>query len=128
MHVRRWAMNIYTSQVAGRARQLKEFQAAIHQIDLTIDDDFQRLIVAARGLFEMSDGELADALSVSRPTINRWVNGKNLPYNALRKAVFGWIDRQLTKKIKLVESSVSATGMSASSYGNVAYPMVAKGS
>ncbi len=120
-------MNSYRSQVPARVRQLKESQAAFSRLDLKIDDDFRRLVVEARGLFEMSDGELADALSVSRPTVNRWINGKNLPYNALRKAIFGWIDRQLTKKIKLVELSGSAAGMSASAHENVAYPMVAKG-
>ncbi len=35
----------------------------------------------------MSEPELADALSVSRPTLNRWINGKNLPHMAIRESV-----------------------------------------
>jgi hypothetical protein len=120
-------MNSFRSQVSARTNQLKEFQAAIRQFDLKVDSDFQRLIIEGQGFLEISDRELGDALSVSRPTVNRWINGKNLPYNALRKAVFGWIDRQLSKKIRLV-NSVSVMSASASPCEASSYPMAAKSS
>jgi transcriptional regulator with XRE-family HTH domain len=122
---RRRAMN-----TISRANELAEFQAGIKKVDLKQDDEFQKLISGAQHVLEMTDGELADALSVSRPTINRWVNGRNLPYNGLRKAVFTWIDRQLTKKIRTRESTgaaSTATEGSFSSYERAGYPMAAKG-
>jgi DNA-binding XRE family transcriptional regulator len=112
-----------------RINELQEFQAAIKKVDLRLDNEFQKLISGAQKVLEMTDGDLADALSVSRPTINRWVNGRNLPYNGLRKAVFTWIDGQLSKKIRVRESTGAAskaTAGSFSSYKPVGYPLAAK--
>jgi hypothetical protein len=74
----------------------------------------------------MSDQVIGDALSVSRPTINRWVNGKNLPYNAMRKPVLGWIDGELSKKIRLLENAARSASASSASAAVERYPMAAR--
>lgn len=90
---------------ASRVEALRQLQSEVRKVDLKMDAEFQRILAAAQEMLEMSDQEIGDALLVSRPTVNRWVNGKNLPYNAIRKPVFSWIHDQLSARIRAIESS-----------------------
>ena len=87
----------------SRADALRGFKDEIRSVDVKVDTEFQRILGRAQELLELSDQEIGDALSVSRPTVNRWINGKNLPYNAMRKPVLSWIDAELATKIKKIE-------------------------
>jgi len=110
-------MGNYDTATTERAEVLKKFLREAGAADLKIDAEFQRILQDAQALLEMSDQEIADALSVSRPTVNRWINGKNLPYNAMRKPVLTWIQEQLTQKLKKVEASTrQVAAASTSSY------------
>jgi|SRR5882757_5541488 len=104
-----------TYATASRAETLRQFLAEVRAVDFKIDENFQGILRAAQGLLEMSEQEIADALSVSRPTVNRWINGKNLPYNAMRKPVVSWIDDQLSARIRRVEASARSYSASSSS-------------
>ncbi len=42
-------------------------------------------------------GELADQLGVSRPTIARWAEGKNLPYPAMAKVCVAQLKKLLKR-------------------------------
>ena len=86
-----------------RVDELLSFREEVRRIDMKVDSEFQRTLRTAQKLLEMSEREIGDALSVSRPSVNRWMNGTNLPYNAMRKVVFSWIDRQLTARIRTIE-------------------------
>jgi transcriptional regulator with XRE-family HTH domain len=88
-----------------RIEVLKRFQAEADSADLKVDADFQRILRKAKALLEISDQEIADSVSVSRPTVNRWMNGKNLPYNAMRRPILTWINEQLSVKIKRLGGS-----------------------
>lgn len=83
---------------------LKEFLSSTRTADPREDANFQRILRDAQNLLVLSDQQLGDQLSVSRPTINRWVNGRNLPYMAMRKPVFAWIEEKVTAKIRTLES------------------------
>jgi transcriptional regulator with XRE-family HTH domain len=98
-------MGFYDTATQERADLLRKFQAAVVSADVKVDEEFQRVIREAQALLEVSDREIADALSVSRPTVNRWINGKNLPYYAMRKPIVAWIRDRLTVKIKRLEAS-----------------------
>ena len=98
-------MSEYGSALREHAGLLRKFQIEALSVDMKIDGEFQRILGEAQALLEMSDQEIADALSVSRPTVNRWVNGKNLPYYAMRKPILSWIGDQLTVKVKRLEAS-----------------------
>ena len=87
-----------------RADLLKGFQSEVVAADLRADAEFQRILRQAQILLEMSDQEIADAFSVSRPTVNRWINGKNLPYYAMRRPIQSWIGERLTSKVRRLES------------------------
>src|SRR6266481_7771742 len=89
--------------ISTHADALREFKDEVRSVDIKVDSEFQRILRQAQELLELSDQEIGDELSVSRPTVNRWMNGKNLPYNAMRKPVLSWIDEQLVQKIRKIE-------------------------
>jgi len=97
-------MGYYGDVTLARLEALKKFREEVRSAELKIDAEFQRVMGEARVLLEMSDKEIADALSVSRPTVNRWVNGKNLPYYAMRRPIQTWIGEQISQKIKRIEA------------------------
>ena len=99
-------MGYYEDATSYRVESLKKFQTDTRSANLKVDTEFQRILREAQALLELSDQEIADALSVSRPTVNRWVNGKNLPYYAMRKPIMTWIGEQLSLKIRRLEASV----------------------
>lgn len=98
-----------TGLVAQESRigSLREFRARLGSLDLARDASFQEAFNEAQTLLELSDGEFADKLLVSRPTVNRWVRGRNLPRRALRRSIVNWIDEQLAQRIKLHEQQAS---------------------
>jgi transcriptional regulator with XRE-family HTH domain len=98
-------MGYYEAGLKQRADLLKQFHDNIQRTDLKIDADFQIMLREAQALLELSDKEMADALSVSRPTINRWMRGKNLPYYAMRKPIVTWISEQLAGKVKKLNTA-----------------------
>jgi hypothetical protein len=57
-----------------------------------IDDaKFISIINAALIAFRMTEQDLGDALSVGGPMIAQWRKGENLPGQAFRESVAGWI-------------------------------------
>jgi transcriptional regulator with XRE-family HTH domain len=127
-------MGYYDSATTERAELLKRFQTEARSVDLKVDNEFQRILREAQALLEMSDQEIADAISVSRPTVNRWINGKNLPYYAMRKPIVTWIGEQLAVKVKRLEASArqfaassSSRQVAASASGYRSAALVAKG-
>lgn len=86
----------------SRAESFKILQERIKLSDLRSDSEFRALLIESQALLELSDQELADAIRVSRPTVNRWIRGRNLPHNALRMPIFSWISNQLAERANLV--------------------------
>ena len=107
-------MGYYDEATKQRAEVLRRLLAEIGNLDSKSDAEFQRVFREAQALLEMSDQEIADALSVSRPSVNRWTNGRNLPHNAMRKYILKWIAGQLDSMVRKLE--VAAKQFAASSY------------
>jgi DNA-binding transcriptional regulator YiaG len=85
----------------SRIDELNELLVRARQIDVRNEADFQDILRDARGVLEMSESQIADALSISRPTFNRWINGRSLPHIAMRTPAITWISEQLNSRIKL---------------------------
>ncbi len=66
---------------SSRIAQLGEFADRIKMLNTEDDEQFCKFIVASLETLEMTDGDFADSLSVSRPCVNRWSNGKNTSAN-----------------------------------------------
>jgi hypothetical protein len=90
-------------RIDRRVEEFKEFQQHAAQLDLKEDHAFQDMLRQAQVLLEISDQQIADGLLVSRPSVNRWVRGKNLPHPALRKSIVSWVIDQLSRRIKLLD-------------------------
>jgi ribosome-binding protein aMBF1 (putative translation factor) len=91
------------AEKTSRTESLTEFRIRLSSVDLTHDASFQEAFNEAQTLLELSDTELADKLLVSRPTVNRWVRGRNLPRRALRRSIVNWMDDQLAQRIRILE-------------------------
>lgn len=59
------------------------------------DDDFRTVFIDAVSFLEMTDGEIAGALRISRPTVSRWKCGRNLPHPGFRGPVLKCLTRLL---------------------------------
>lgn len=66
---------------------------------------FQEVIsgVVKEGIFTTE--ELADNLLVSKPSIDGWTRGKNLPRKNIRLAIYAWLLEQINKKIYAIDSA-----------------------
>jgi len=67
-------------------------------------------------VLEMSERQIADALSVSRPTFNRWINAKSLPHVAMRTPAVQWLIQELNTKIKNRTGHAQGSGSESYSY------------
>ncbi len=67
---------------------------------------FYKIIKEGINTLSISKADLADAVDVSRPTVDRWLDGRNAPYRALRPLVYKWF---LTG-VQLVQSMPYLTG------------------
>jgi predicted DNA-binding transcriptional regulator AlpA len=103
----------------SRVEELEQFLEDARKLDVRKDADFEMFMREVPRVLEMSESQIANALSVSRPTFNRWINGKNLPHNAMRKPAVGWVVEQLSTKLKH-RKSYSRSGGSTSYRGGIA--------
>jgi hypothetical protein len=53
------------------------------------DKKFRRAIVKA--VAELGVAAVADGLSVSKPTVERWCSGRNSPHPVMRPVIMKWI-------------------------------------
>jgi transcriptional regulator with XRE-family HTH domain len=121
------SMAIQQTIYEARKAALTQLRDKSNLADLADDAIFQELLNRCQGVFEMSDREVADVLMVSRPTINRWSNGKNLPHRRVRKSVFSWISDTASKRLRILEKYEGANarqGLKAQAWEYV-YPGVA---
>jgi hypothetical protein len=89
-----------------RATSLKELLSLLQTVDVRDDAVFQSALVDCQALLELTDLNIADTLLVSRPTVNRWMRGKNLPHVGLRTPILSWFEAEVKRRIKLFEGGV----------------------
>ena len=111
---------------ASRIAQLKQFAERTRARNIEDDEQFCTFVVESLEVLEMVDREFADSLSVSRPCVNRWSNGRNLPRTATRKATLALVMQKVDRRIRALNQAVIRTN-TAAAVPHYAYPMVAKG-
>ena len=96
----------------SRIQELENFVDYAKALKFGDDPSFKEFIVRSLSILEVNDREFADSLSVSRPTVNRWSNGKNLPHIALRRPIVNSVLRKIAGKIRAIKkaSAGSAVG------------------
>lgn len=55
------------------------------------DDTFAWIVENGARLLKLSDEQIANEFSCSRPTVGRWRNGVSAPHPALRPAIYAWL-------------------------------------
>lgn len=73
---------------------------------MTIKDcNFQELVKEVRNQLKMSQEDIARALGVSFATVNRWENGKTMPFKLARAQFDAFCNKMIrTGKLKLPKS------------------------
>ncbi|MBR9683382.1 hypothetical protein GOV03_02480 [Candidatus Woesearchaeota archaeon] len=90
----------YFSQVQYRGddettQSLKpDFIRYLGLIDHTNDEDFTTAVRIATDHY-VQKYELSREIGTSKPTVERWIEGKNTPHPAMRPAVIEWIIEKL---------------------------------
>ncbi len=95
--------------VKDRIEQFREFSRHLEAAKLEDDQVFQALMHDAQILLEMSDSEIANSLSISRPTLNRWINGRTTPHVAIRKSAAKWISEQVTARVRRLQTATRSS-------------------
>jgi DNA-binding XRE family transcriptional regulator len=88
-----------------RVQMLTELRALAEAPKSSSDAVFVRALKGCREVLEFSDEQLADEIGVSRPTVNRWINGVHLPHPAMRVPVLAWIAREASRRLNIVSGS-----------------------
>lgn len=55
---------------------------------LNDDQYFQEVFVASKVLFNLSDDQISNLFSISKPSIQRWITGKSSPHPNMRRHIF----------------------------------------
>lgn len=108
------------SPTLTRVDELQTFADLARRIEIEHDADFRAFVHKARLVLEMTESDIADALSVSRPTYNRWVNGRNTPHPLMRQSCVNRILKLVQRKINVIEPKSSGASFSGSRGGMVA--------
>jgi hypothetical protein len=109
---------IVSPELSTREESLKNLRQRLVSVNLRDDQFFLDIFREAKVLLELKEADISKVLLVSRPTVNRWTNGKNLPHPAMRKPIFDWISEELTQRIRVLNASHSYAGGGAGSYSS----------
>jgi transcriptional regulator with XRE-family HTH domain len=90
--------------IDSRLQALNQLRERIHSTDINDDKQFQAVLIDAQTLLEMTDRDIATALSVSRPTVSRWMRGTNLLHPMGRQPVLDWLMAQARGRIRILEA------------------------
>ena len=111
-------------------KELVLFIEHLRQADVSRDDQFRDLLGRGFELLTLVDQEVARDLNVSRPTATRWRNGDNAPHPAMRKLVYGKLERRAQVALRRERARVAAQQpvRAVASYSDVPYARVARSS
>src|SRR5437764_4324797 len=88
-----------------RVDELREFEACARRVNHADEAQFREFVRNARLVLEMAESDIADALSVSRPTYNRWINGRNMPHPLMRQSIVDRITKLVQARVRVVTSN-----------------------
>jgi predicted transcriptional regulator len=87
-----------------KLRQFLEYVDELDMVDSYWDiSTFQEFMQKAKDALDKTDHELAEMIDVSRPTVTRWLEGKNSPHLFMRRGIINL----LVKAARLEEQNRS---------------------
>lgn len=94
----------------SRLNELYGLRSRIDEVDYEDAPAFHRIVSEALALLEIADADLASRFNMSRPSVNRWKNGRNAPHPAVRRPVYEFFTKQASRAIDAEEARESRVG------------------
>ena len=79
--------------------ELKKYVESLKSADPRSDEEFKELLNKGMALLRLLDSDISKEFGVSRPTVNRWRNGANVPHPAMQKPLFGYLEKRTSSLI-----------------------------
>jgi DNA-binding transcriptional regulator YdaS (Cro superfamily) len=90
--------------------KLEQFKVAVEGADVDDAATFHDLIRQAFALrVVVSDEDVARKFAMSRPSVNRWKNGRTAPHPAVRRPVYAWLAKEARRAIEMERKSGRAS-------------------
>lgn len=81
--------------------ELRDLKKTLQTDQHSDDAVFSAAVAQSMALLALSDGEIAAEFDMSRPSVNRWRNGRAAPHPAVRKHVFKFFAKKIERLIAL---------------------------
>ncbi len=92
MYIQGWRLAMNISKLNRYVERLKS-------ADPKNDEQFKELLSKGMALLRLLDSDISREFGVSRPTVNRWRNGANAPHPAMRRPLFGYLEKRTSRLI-----------------------------
>ena len=103
---------------------LLQYKAELDAVDVKDGLAFYDLFGRGMNLLSFLDSEISKEFGVSRPTINRWRNGRNAPHPMMRQPVYDFLIKRVSKVLLQTKTSRPSGGLSR--FRSTAMPLAAK--
>lgn len=85
-----------------REQALSQLIVDLKEADRHDDAVFRSLLARATIELRLLDKDLARELDASRPTVNRWKNGKSSPHPLLRRHIYSRLSKRAAAVLKQI--------------------------
>jgi transcriptional regulator with XRE-family HTH domain len=86
--------------MSTRRVELEAFQAELANANLQDSAVFRSILTKTLAALEMTEAALADAIMVSRPTVNRWIRGESAPHMLARQTLVRYLAGQVRGRLR----------------------------
>jgi hypothetical protein len=84
----------------SQIKTLENFKVALRAISRRDNEGFRWAISHGVDLLNLTHQDIAEAFSISRPSVTRWINGQNSPHPAIRPMIYEWLAAKSEEKAK----------------------------
>jgi len=90
--------------MSSKRQQLQDYRAFLLEADIDDRAAFQRAIIEAQSLLDMSTADMAQFCKCACPTVEIWSRGEAAPYHGMRKVIFDRLAEIASKESRRLES------------------------
>lgn len=100
------SVHVFETAATHRKTALHELREMANAAPLEDDEAFVRILGLCASVLELTDREIADALLVSRPTVNRWLRAESDPHPAMRRPIYAWIAKEVGRRLRAMDLAI----------------------
>ena len=87
------------------SNSLRDLATKLEKADTRDDAAFASLLNESAGTLQLSDIDISKMFDVSRPTVNRWKNGRATPYPPIRRLIYRDLGKLAKDRARAVHAS-----------------------